>query len=215
AHGMIYAVDENATMTLLINNNNISNTSSDGIFMFNNIAPGGVSTLNATITGNTIAGHNSNAGNNADVAGIAIFGGVEAADNTNIDIRNNAVSGNPNPAIYFDYYIDGNTFGDQILVKGIGVGAVTEAAFLAPGDGTNTLNTTSTAAAGSKTFIVNTFFNNNAAIPQPSFTPLQAAQGQGPGDDNALTLLTLAPIFSEAVHRWEDAGLTADQIATL
>ena len=93
---MNLGVDENASLTLLIDNNQISNTSADGIFLFNNISPGGMSNVNATITNNTISNHNTNAGNNADVAGIAIFGGADAPDNTNIDIRNNAVSGNPN-----------------------------------------------------------------------------------------------------------------------
>jgi hypothetical protein len=171
ADGILVAVDENASMTLLIDSNNISNTSSDGMEIANAISPGGTSTLNVTITNNTVTGHNNNAGANAFFGGIAVFGGADAPDNTNVDIRNNNVSGNPNPGVYFDYALDGSSFGDAIAVKGVGVGAVTEAAFLAPGNGTNNLNNVSGSPAGGKTFIGNSFFNNNTAIPQPVFTP--------------------------------------------
>jgi hypothetical protein len=72
----------------------------------------------------------------------------------------------------------------------------------------------SSAASGGDAFISNSFFNNNASIQQPAFTPLQAAQGQGPGG-GTLTSDALAPLVLEAVHRWEQAGATADQIAVI
>jgi VCBS repeat-containing protein len=165
ADGILIGVDENAHITVLIDGNDISNTSSDGMELSNGISPGGTSTLNATITNNTVTGHNNNAGANAFVAGIAVFGGADAADNTNLDIRNNNVSGNPNPGVFFDYFTQG--FGDTILVEGPGALAVAEAQFLAPG----TLNNVSGSPAGGRTFLADVFFNNNTNVPLPVFTP--------------------------------------------
>jgi hypothetical protein len=169
ADGILAAVDESATLTLLIDSNTITNTSSDGMEIANAISPDGkAATLNVTITNNVVNGHNNNAGANAFAGGIVVVGGADALDNTRVDIRNNTVSGNPNPGTFFDYWIDGGSFGDAIEMKGPGVGMVTEASFLAQ---PNTAN----APAGGKTYIANTFYNNNAAIPQPVMTPMEAA----------------------------------------
>ena len=165
ADGLLLGVDENATMTVLIDNNQISNTSSDGMELSNGISPGGVSVLNATITNNIVNGHSSNVGANAFVGGIGVFGGVEAADATNLDIRSNNVSGNPSPGVYLDYFTQ--SFGDAIEVKGPGTLAVTEATLLSPGP----LMNVSSAVSGGKTFLADVFFNNNAPIPTPSLTP--------------------------------------------
>jgi hypothetical protein len=73
--------------------------------------------------------------------------------------------------VFFDYYVDGSSFGDPIAVKGVGVGAVTEAAFLAPGDGTNNLNNVSGSPPAGRTFITGADFNNNTSVPLPVFTP--------------------------------------------
>ena len=105
-------------------------------------------------------------------------------------------------------------------MKGNGVGAVTEAALLAPGDGTNNLNNTSTASAGGKTFIGNTFFNNNAAVPTPVFTPMLAAAGgvqassPTPGETH-LTQAQLDSVVAAAIAQWAHAGASAAQLAAL
>jgi VCBS repeat-containing protein len=51
----------------------------------------------------------------------------------------------------------------------------------------------------------------------PDLTPLPqlSAQGEGPGTAATLTLDALAPIVQEAVHRWETAGITQQQMAAL
>jgi len=164
ADGILMAVDESATLTVRIDGNNISNTSSDGMEISNAISPDALNaTLNATITNNTVTGYCNNLGANAFVGGIGVFGGASAGDNTRVDMRNNNVSGSPS-ASFADYWIDGSSFGDQIDMKGAGTAAVTEASFLAQPN-------TAGSPAGQKTFIGNTFYNNNAAIPLPNLTP--------------------------------------------
>ena len=164
ADAVLCGVDENANMTLLVDSNTISNTSSDGMEIANAIFPGGTSTLNATITNNTVTGHNNNAGANSFFGGIAVFGGADAPDVTFVDINGNNVSGNPNPGTYFDYAVDGSSFGDAITVEGPGTSAVAEADFLAAPPPANI----SGSAAGGRTFIGNASYSNGATVPLPT-----------------------------------------------
>jgi hypothetical protein len=215
ADGILIGVDESATLTVLIDNNIITNTSSDGMEISNAISPDGLAaTLNATITNNTVTGHNSNAGNNAFFGGIAVFGGADAPDNTNVDIRNNHVSGNPSPGTYFDYALDGSDFGDAIAVKGPGTAAVTAADLL------GFMGNTSAAAPAGQTFIGNAFFNNNANVPTPVLTPLLAAAGGvdsafGTPGETHLTQGQLDAVVASAINHWAATGISAAQLAIL
>jgi hypothetical protein len=167
ADAVLMAADENATLTVLVDGSQISNTSSDGMEIANAIAPGGTSALNATITNNVVNGHNNNSGGNAFFAGIGVFGGADAPDTTCVDIQTNNVSGNPNEGVFFDYTVDGSSFGDPITVEGAGAAAVTENDFLAPAPGTNV----SGSGPAGRTFIGNAFYSNGVTCPMPVFTP--------------------------------------------
>ncbi len=168
ADGILVGVDESASITMLIDTNTITNTSSDGMEIANAIFPDGLNaTLNVTVTNNTVTGHNNNAGANAFFGGIAIFGGANAGDNTFVNVTGNNVSGNPNPGTFFDYAVDGSSFGDPITVQGPGTAAVTETDFLAAPPPQNT----SGSPAGGRTFIGNAFYSNGATVPLPVLTP--------------------------------------------
>jgi len=85
------AVDESATLTVLIDNNNISNTSSDGMELANAISPDALNaTLNATITNNIVTEPAVSASNGINVQSGSLGTDTNA---TCAGITGNTVSG--------------------------------------------------------------------------------------------------------------------------
>ncbi len=111
--GIFSAVDESATSTLTFNSNTITNAGGDGIQLVN-FGGAGSSTMNATVTGNTVNGHSLNTAVSF-VGGISVTGFEEVMD---LQLTGNAVTGTPTSqtqcggAPCVDYYLEevGGTF---------------------------------------------------------------------------------------------------------
>jgi Bacterial Ig domain len=111
--GIFSAVDESATSTLTFNGNTITNSGGDGIQLVN-FGGVGTSTMNATVTNNTVNGHSLNTAVSF-VGGISVTGFEEVMD---LQLTGNAVTGTPasptqcGGAPCVDYYLEevGGTF---------------------------------------------------------------------------------------------------------
>jgi hypothetical protein len=111
--GIFSAVDEAATSTLMFNGNTITNSGGDGIQLVN-FGGVGSSTMNATVTNNTVNGHSLNTAVSF-VGGISVTGFEEVMD---LQLTGNTVTGTPasptqcGGAPCVDYYLEevGGTF---------------------------------------------------------------------------------------------------------
>ena len=111
--GIVSAVDEAATSTLTFNANTITNAGGDGIQLVN-FGGVGASTMNATVTNNTVNGHSLNTAVSF-VGGISVTSFEEVMD---LQLTGNVVTGTPvGPtqcwgAPCVDYYLEevGGTF---------------------------------------------------------------------------------------------------------
>jgi VCBS repeat-containing protein len=116
---------------------------------------------------------------------------IRARQNTDVNITANDSSGSVPAAPNATYHYTGGT-----------TDAAAVATFLAQ----HNAGTQSHAAFDTGEF-------KGASPPFPS--SLMAANGHGPGGVESLTSAALAPILAEAVARWSDAGITADQMMQL
>ncbi len=111
--GIFSAVDEAATSTLTFNGNTITNSGGDGIQLVN-FGGVGSSTMNATVTNNTVNGHSLNTAVSF-VGGISVTGFEDVMDP---QLTGNTVTGTPasptqcGGAPCVDYYLEevGGTF---------------------------------------------------------------------------------------------------------
>jgi Cadherin domain/Bacterial Ig domain/RTX calcium-binding nonapeptide repeat (4 copies) len=105
--GIFSAVDEAATSTLTFNGNTITNSGGDGIQLVN-FGGVGSSTMNATVTNNTVNGHSLNTAVSF-VGGISATGFEEVMD---LQLTGNTVTGTPagptqcGGAPCVDYYLE-------------------------------------------------------------------------------------------------------------
>jgi len=105
--GIFSAVDEGATSTLTFNANTVTNSGGDG-FQLVNFGGVGTSTMNATVTNNTINGHSLDAGVNF-VGGISVTGFEDVLD---LQLTGNSVTATPTGAtqcggaLCVDYYLE-------------------------------------------------------------------------------------------------------------
>lgn len=162
----VFAEDA-ATNSTTVSNNTITNVGSDGIQVANfgnNDGAATVATLNCRMTGNIINTHNTSTTGFAFIAGISVFG---FEDNVFIDLRNNSVTGTPNPAgAFFDYYLQRDA--GSFRVQGAGTALVLSTNILVPG----VLNNTGDNAAPGQTVptaaVVGTIiFSNGVLCPAP------------------------------------------------
>jgi hypothetical protein len=214
------------TIDIDILNNLIRQYNNEGILLQDGAGLAQSGTFVAEVAGNTV----SNPGNNASIGsifqGFALNSGVTPGDsfvtyltlggdgaqennftgsgrnggvdmrirarqNTDVNITANDATGNVPAAPNATYHYTGGT-----------TDAAAVATFLAQ----HNLGSQSHAAFDTGEF-------KGASPPPPS--SLMAANGQGPGGFGSLTSGMLAAILAEAVHRWSDAGLTADQTTLL
>jgi VCBS repeat-containing protein len=186
------------SMTVTVSNNNVSQTDGNGILLVarDNAASNAEWELTAKVLNNVVA-----APLGGVRPGIRIDAGNSSGDN---DVR---------------LEISGNTSSGSGGTKGIGLrkeGPSTTANAFGieglPADGSpnieNYVNSLNPAGGGTLLISATTGFTNVSV-------PLLAADGQGPGGAAALTDQMLAPIVSEAVQRWADAGITAEQAGQL
>jgi hypothetical protein len=105
--GIFSAVDESATSTLTFNNNTVTNAGGDGLQLVN-FGGAGSSTMNATVTNNTVNGHSLNTAVSF-VGGISVTGFEEVMD---LQLTGNTVTGTPasstqcGGAPCVDYYLE-------------------------------------------------------------------------------------------------------------
>jgi Bacterial Ig domain/Cadherin domain/RTX calcium-binding nonapeptide repeat (4 copies)/Right handed beta helix region len=105
--GIFSAVDESGTSTLTFNNNTVTNAGGDGIQLVN-FGGVGSSTMNATVTNNTVNGHSLNTAVSF-VGGISVTGFEEVMD---LQLTGNTVTGTPasstqcGGAPCVDYYLE-------------------------------------------------------------------------------------------------------------
>jgi hypothetical protein len=159
-------VEDSATHSVTVHNNQITGMGSDGIQIANfgnNDAAATTATLNVRVTNNVINGHNSSSGGFAFIAGVSVF---NFEDSLCLNLQNNSVTGTPLPvAAFFDYYLqrDAGTF----RVQGATTAAVTSANIFGvlanTGDSTPPGQTTPSAG------VVGTInFSNGAACATPA-----------------------------------------------
>ena len=114
-------LDESATMTLIVEANDINTSQSDGILVanFGGASPGPAD-LDLTLRNNSIDMHNQGAG---FFAGISVFGTGAAGGGTCLNFVGNTITNTPGG--FFDYAID--DFGDPnpLLIQGPGATPVT------------------------------------------------------------------------------------------
>jgi hypothetical protein len=207
----------NGTLTVLITGNNVSQW---GVGSAINLQAGDAGNgannnngvLNATVTSNTISNPGSNPGA-APMFGIVFNIGAGTGDNTAnnqawIDVHGNDINLGPTPP--------GGGFDLRLRMREASDTKVTQATPGSAGDfdDVNTLHATTNkvsianAPAGTVTY-------SAGLPPQPTVPTLLAAQGEGPGSSDILTLDLLAPIVAEAIQHWADAGASAAQLALL
>ena len=124
-----------------------------------------------------------------------------------LDIANNSADGLGGNQDYLVRQRDTSTFALERLGANTNV-ALTVETFIV---GQNPVPAGQTARAT----VATTFTAIADGTVQNPALPLLAADGQGPGGADALTSDMLAPIVAEAVERWANAGITAEQAAQL
>lgn len=122
AAGIVVAVAEAGTNTVVVDANQITNSGSDGIQVAN-FGGVGTATFNVVITDNVVTGHNMNPATTF-VAGIAVFSFEDA---TCLALTGNSVSGTP--AGYEGVYLEhsGGTFRYEEVPNTAATGTVTPA----------------------------------------------------------------------------------------
>jgi VCBS repeat-containing protein len=194
------------SMTLSVTNNVVQSVGDgagsgfEGILVQSgNGAQNSASTINLTLTGNTIR---------------------DILDDRGLFINDFNIAG----ANTINALISGNTF-----INANGSGATTTARIGGAPGGTDHVNVTqadanalaaangltASAAPGSTMRVDTNVFFNHAAPPTPPATPQMALHGQGPGGADQLTMDALAPVLAAAIQHWADAGASAAQIALL
>ena len=99
APGIVVTVDDSGDSTVVVDDNDITNSGSDGIQIANFGGPG-TSNLDVVVTNNNVNGHNTSS-STFFIAGIDVFG---FEDNTCLALTNNSVLGTP---LGFDsYYVE-------------------------------------------------------------------------------------------------------------
>ncbi len=207
----------NGTLTVLITGNTLSQW---GIGSAINLQAGDAGNgannnngvLNATVTSNTISNPGSNPGA-APMFGIVFNIGAGTGDNTAnnqawIDVHGNDINLGPTPP--------GGGFDLRLRMRESSDTKVTQATPGSAGDfqSTNTLHATTNKVSVANA-PVGTVTYGAGLPPQPTVPTLLAAQGEGPGSNEILTLDLLAPIVAEAIQHWADAGASAEQLALL
>ena len=152
---------------------------------------GGLSTLNATIQNNTLT--------NLDTAGTGHVLDVLNSSASSHEVINLNITGN-------NTTLGASTAG-EIRLRNL------------PAGGTFNVQGGTGAVSGNNNgdnVVTSGTFGTVASVPLPIGPSFQlAAGGEGPGASDVLTPALLAPILAEAIHRWADAGATADQLTAL
>jgi hypothetical protein len=193
------------TMTLSVTNNIIQSVGGGGLgfeginAQIGNGTQSSASTLNLTLTGNTIRDILDDRGlfvNNFNIAGNSV---INANISGNTFVNANASGANTTARI-------GGAPGGSDHVN------VTQAsaAALAAANGL-----TASAAPGNTVRVDTNVFFSQPAPPSPPATPQMALNGQGPGSSEVLTMDALAPLLAVAIVHWAAAGASATQIAQM
>ena len=193
------------SMTLSVTNNIIQSVGGGGLgfeginAQIGNGSQNSASTFNLTLTGNTIRDIIDDRGlmvQNFNTAGLSV---INANISGNTFVNANASGANTTARV-------GGAPGGSDHVN------VTQgsAAALAAANGL-----TASAAPGNTMRVDTNVFFNQPAPPSPPATPQMAANGQGPGSSEVLTMDALAPLLAVAIAHWAAAGASAAQIAQM
>jgi len=200
--GLEIETQATSVMYVSVTNNGIygagTSDSSAAVAITAGASAASTSTLNATVTGNTIS--NVNAANTGGYFR-AQTGNVSPTTQAtlNIDLRNNTL-----PDDSKTYGLTNN--GGTINVEGAGTGTVTSAGI----DAAN--------VSGVGNIVGAVTYNGNANVTAPTYNPLLAASIAMPGQGDqpqALGAVQLAQIVDAAVQRWALAGLSTEQLQAL
>jgi hypothetical protein len=202
----IHDESTSGTVTLSVTGNTVQSVGNgagsgfEGIdVQMGNGAQNSATTMNITLTGNTIRDILDDRGlfiNNFDTAGTSVINAL----------------------------VSGNTF-----TNANGGGATTTARVGGAPAGTDHVNVTqadasalaaangltASGAPGNTMRVDTNVFFNHAAPSLPPATPQLALNGQGPGSSQMLTMSELTPLLAIAIQHWADAGASAAQIALL
>lgn len=201
----IHDESTSGTMTLSVTNNIIQSVGGSGNGHEGLLVQSGVgsqnsnSTVNVTITGNTIR-------DIIDDRGLKV------------DDFNTAGTNSINLLLTGNSFTNANASGANTTARVGGAPAGTNPVNVTQADAATLASDNGLTASGApgNTMRVDTNVSfNHPAPPLPPATPQLSAVGQGPGDSHMLTVSDLSLLLAAAIQHWIDAGATPDQIAQI